>query len=151
VLVMGIVATVLSLATALAVAGNKVAFGLPGPETARLLVAAPLYLVGIAVLSFAIGALIRSTGGTIATMMALLLVVEQMLFAIPFHLTKIIAPWLPGNAGSLILCDHEQLDMLRDMVDPGVYLGPWWGYVVLLGWGVLFLALAGLRLRARDI
>ncbi len=149
--VVGAVGVALSMGVGVVVGGDNVAFTLSDSETARLLVATPLYLVGIALLSFGIGALIRSTGGTIATMMGLLLVVEQILLAIPFHLTKLIAPWLPGNAGGQILRDTDSLEAIKDLVHPGAYLGPWEGFAVLLAWAALFLTLAGIRLRFRDV
>ncbi len=150
-LVVGALGVAVSMGAAVVIGGDNVAFTLSDSETARLLVATPLYLVAIALLSFGIGALIRSTGGAIATMMGLLLVVEQILLAIPFHLTKLIAPWLPGNAGSMILRDTDSLASMRDFVEPGAYLGPWGGFAVLLAWAALFLVLAGIRLRTRDV
>lgn len=149
--VVAAVGVALSMGVGVIVGGDNVAFTLSGSETARLLIATPLYLVGIALLSLGIGALIRSTGGTIATVMGLLLVVEQILLAIPFHLTKLIAPWLPGNAGGQILRNADALEAIKDFVHPGAYLGPWQGFTVLLAWAVLFLVLAGIRLRTRDV
>ncbi|MCL2091967.1 MAG: ABC transporter permease [Micrococcales bacterium] len=150
-LVAGVLGVALSVGASMVVGGGTVAFTLSGTETARLLAATPLYLVGIALVSLGVGALIRSTGGTIATMMGLLLVVEQILMAIPFHLTKLIAPWLPSNAGSLIRYDLDFLETVKEVVAPGAYLGPWGGFAVLLGWAVLFGVLAGVRLRSRDV
>ncbi|MCL2424487.1 MAG: ABC transporter permease [Micrococcales bacterium] len=151
VFVAAVLGEALSVGMGLLIAGDTMAFGLPGAETARLLVGAPVYLVGVALLTFGVAGLMRSTGGAIATMMGLLVVVEQLLMGIQFHVTKLIAPWLPGNAGTLVLYNTENLEYVRDhVVSPGAYLGPWWGLTVLVAWAALFVVLAGVRLRLRD-
>lgn len=151
VVVVSVLGVALSMGAGVIIGGDTVAFTLPDSETARILAATPLYLVGIALLTFGVAALIRNTGGTIAIMMAMLLVLQNILVVIPFHLTRLIAPWLPGNAGQLILVDSESLDGWKEAVRPGAFLGAWGGYGVLLAWAALFLVLAGVRLRTRDV
>jgi ABC-2 type transport system permease protein len=53
------------------------------PQTRRILLGGVLYLVAIALLAFAIGAIVRVSAGALATVLGLLLVVEVMFRTIP--------------------------------------------------------------------
>ena len=107
----------------------------------RVLAGGALYLATIAVLALAIGAMLRHTAGALATVLALLLVVENVIGALPFRFFEVVSPYLPQTAGMrLLLEDHYLADGL----------GPWQGYGVLAAWTVLGLAVAAVLLRRRD-
>jgi ABC-2 type transport system permease protein len=116
--------------------------------TVRVLVGVPLYLTAIALLAFAIGALLRHSAGALATVLGLLLVIEN-LFLIPWKPLELVGPFLPGTAGSMIVMPQAQLDLISQG-SAGAVLGPWQGYGVLLAWVVVLLATAALLLRHRD-
>jgi ABC-2 type transport system permease protein len=116
--------------------------------TARIITGVPLYLTAIALFAFAIGALLRHSAGALATVLGLLLVVEN-LFLIPWRPLQLVGPFLPGTAGSKILMPQVELDALSQGA-VGAVLGPWQGYGVLLAWVAVLLATAALLLRRRD-
>jgi ABC-2 type transport system permease protein len=117
-------------------------------ETVRILVGVPLYLTAIALLAFAIGALMRHSAGALAAVLGLLLVVEN-LFLIPWKPLQHISPFLPGTAGSKILMPKAQIDAMSQGA-VGTVLGPWQGYAVLLAWVVVLLTAAAVLLRRRN-
>jgi len=117
-------------------------------ETVRILVGVPLYLTAIALLAFAIGALMRHSAGALAAVLGLLLVVEN-LFLIPWKPLQHISPFLPGTAGSRILMPKAQIDAVSQGA-VGAVLGPWQGYAVLLAWVVVLLTAAAVLLRRRN-
>lgn len=157
----GTVFTASLLAVAVTWAGSSVWFAdlgvsidLTDPSDLRVLLGTPLYLATVALLGFAFGALLRSSAGGIATVLGLLLVLENAVLLIPGRLVQVIAPFLPSRAGSLVLQDDGSLDataMWADIQGPHVpVLGPWQGYAVLVAWVVVLLGLAALLLRRRD-
>ncbi len=126
-----------------------VTFDLTDGETLRMVVGLPVYLVAIALLAFAVGALLRHSAGALTAVIALLLVVENVLMLIPMRAIEVISPFLPSTAGRRVLFDEEMLAMIESST-AGASLSPWQGYGVLLTWVVVLLALAAVRLRRRD-
>jgi ABC-2 type transport system permease protein len=118
-------------------------------ETVRVLVGVPLYLTGIALLAFAIGALLRHSAGALATVLGLLLVIEN-LFMIPWKPLQHISPFLPGTAGAKLLMTQAQLDGMTQGSSVGAVLSPWQGYGVMLAWVAVLLAVAAVLLRRRN-
>ena len=118
-------------------------------ETLRMLGGLPLYLAGIALLGFAIGALVRSSPGALGIVLGLLLVVEQVVAAIPLAFFDRLEPFLPSNAGSRLITSQESLDALN-AASIGADLGAWQGYGVLLAWVAVLTVLAAVLLRRRD-
>jgi ABC-2 type transport system permease protein len=117
-------------------------------ETVRILVGVPLYLTAIALLAFAIGALLRHSAGALATVLGLLLVIEN-LFLIPWKPLQHISPFLPGTAGSKILMPQAEINTMSQGA-VGAALGPWQGYAVLLAWVAVLLTAAAVLLRRRN-
>ncbi|WP_024285390.1 ABC transporter permease [Cellulomonas sp. KRMCY2] len=115
----------------------------------RLLLGAPLYLATIAVFAFAIGSLVRHSAGSLAIVLGLLLVVENVFAAIPLRFFEVVAPFLPMGAGSRLLYDDATLEML-DAAATGATLTPWQGYGVLVAWVVVLLTAGAVLLRRRD-
>jgi len=124
-------------------------FDLTNPETLRMTVGLPLYLVAIALLAFAIGALVRHSAAALTAVIALLLVIENVLMIIPLRAVELISPFLPSTAGRRVLFDTEMLGA-TDVMTEGADLAPWLGYGVLLGWVLVLGALAAMMLRRRD-
>ncbi|MDN4480616.1 ABC transporter permease [Demequina muriae] len=118
-------------------------------EMVRMLVGLPLYLVAIALLSLAIGALMRHTAGGLTLVIALLLVVENVIALVPLRLFDLVSPFLPMTAGSKMLFDSDTLAAI-DSMNTGPSLTPWAGFGVLVAWAVTLLALAMVSLRRRD-
>ena len=150
ILIISTVAVVISLGVMQLFLGSKgLAPDLGNDETVRILVGVPLYLAGIALLAFAIGALLRHSAGALATVLGLLLVIEN-LFMIPWRPLQLTSPFLPGTAGAKLLMTQAQLDAMTQGSHVGAVLSAWQGYGVLLAWGAVLLAVAAVLLRRRN-
>lgn len=149
--VMGVVSTVISVGVVKLVGGHLARLQLGEAQTWRMLYGAPLYLVGIAGLSLALGFLMRSTAAAIATLMGFLLVVQTVFLALNLKVVRVISPWLPGTAGQQIMASDNAVAAARAARHVGVVLTPWQGYLVLVGWVVLLLVGAAVTLRRRDV
>jgi len=117
-------------------------------DTVRVIVGTPLYLTAIALFAFAIGALLRHSAGALATVLGLLLVIEN-LFLIPWKPLQLLSPFLPGTAGSKVMMPTQQIDAMSNGA-VGAALGPWQGYGVLLAWVAVLLTAAAVLLRRRN-
>lgn len=141
-------AVVVSLGVMQLFLGSKgLASDLGKTETIRILIGTVRYLTAIALLAFAIGAILRHSAGALATVMGLLLVVP-VITAIPWKPLQLIGPFLPGEAGSKILIAAKPQPTSPDVI--GVVFGPWQGYAVLLAWVVVLLTVAAVLLRRRN-
>jgi ABC-2 type transport system permease protein len=149
ILAVSTVALGISLAVMQLILGAKeLAPDLGDADTVRVVLGVPLYLTAIALFAFAIGAILRHSAGALATVLGLLLVIEN-LFLIPWKPLQLIHPFLPGNAGSKILMPKEQIEAMSQGA-VGAALGPWQGYAVLLAWVAVLLTGAALLLRRRN-
>ena len=149
ILVVSTVAVAISLGVMQIFLGAKgLAPDLGKAETVRILAGIPLYLTAIALFAFAIGALLRHSAGALATVLGLLLVIEN-LFLIPWKPLQLIAPFLPGAAGFKILTPQVQIDAMSQGA-VGAVLGPWQGFAVLLAWVMVLLAAAAFLLKRRN-
>ncbi|MCL2466066.1 MAG: ABC transporter permease [Micrococcales bacterium] len=149
--VVGAVACGLALGLGTLIAGDSAAFTLSGPETAWGLLAGPLYLLGIAWFSFSVGALLRHSAAAIATLMALLTIVQWVVMGLPFYWVRVLAPWMPGTAGQQMFLTNQDIADARDQTEAGVVvLTQWQGFAVLLGWALLAFVLATVLLKRRD-
>lgn len=119
------------------------------PDIQRLFLGVPLYLTAIALLSFALGALLRYSAAAIATVLGLLLVVESVWSILPWRFFQETAPFLPSTAGSKILQSQQMIDAMGQEAT-GTVLSAWQGYGVLLAWGAVVLAVAAVLVRRRD-
>jgi ABC-2 type transport system permease protein len=128
--------------------GRGLAPDLGDGETVRILAGTALYLTAIALLAFAIGALLRHSAGALATVLGLLTVIPTTLALIPWKPLQLISPFLPSNAGSMILLPAQTVERSQGAV--GVVLGPWQGYAVLLAWVAVLLTAAAVLLRRRN-
>ena len=131
------------------VVGDTSSLDLANSETRRILLGAPLYLTGIALLAFALGALLRHSAAALATVFGLLLVIEGVWVNLPWTFFHKTSPFLPGSAGGKIFSTDAAIEASRAAAT-GPVLTPWVGYGVLIAWGVVMLAVASVLLRRRD-
>lgn len=138
--VTGVVAIALSWAVTYPVLGEQYRIDLADSLNQQILIGAPLYLAGIALLAYAIGALLRHSAAALATVLGLLLVVETIFQAFPVRFFEAVSPYLPSTAGGRLLQAAVEEPELT----------PWQGYGVLVAWGLVALAAAAVLLRRRD-
>ena len=124
-------------------------FDLSSAETLRMTVGLPLYLVGVALLAFGAGALLRHTAGALTAVLGILLVLDNVVLLVPLRFFELISPFLPSAAGRRILFDEEMLATL-DAAATGAVLTPWQGYAVMLTWVAVLLTGSAVLLRRRD-
>lgn len=144
-----VVGAALTWVIARQVLGNANTLDLSNAETRRILLGAPLYLTGIALLAFALGALLRHSAAALATVFGLLLVIEGVWVNLPWTFFHKTGPFLPGSAGGKIFSTNAAIEASR-LTATGPVLTPWVGYGVLIAWGVVALAVAAVLLRRRD-
>jgi ABC-2 type transport system permease protein len=113
---------------------------LSAPGVVRAIVGAAGYLTLIGVFAVALGFLIRSTAGGIATLFGLLLVLPGLGLLLPATWQDHLLPYLPSNAGASMFSAHTASGSLSASV----------GLLVLLGWVAAALAGAALVLKRRD-
>lgn len=121
------------------------------PEMARIVLGTPLFIATVSLLGFAVGALLRNTAAAIATTIGFVLVIENVLNLISWEPLEYVRPFLPASAGVRVATPEAMLEMSDGMATVAVSLSPWAGYAVLVGWVVVILAAAAVRLRTRDV
>jgi ABC-2 type transport system permease protein len=119
------------------------------PQTRRILLGGVLYLVAVAMLAFAIGAILRVSAGALATVLGLLLVVEVLFRTVPADFFRTVSPFLPGTAGHQLLATRDSIEAAR-LATSAPVLDPWTGYGVMLVWVAVLLTVAAVLLRRRD-
>lgn len=98
------------------------------------------YLTGIALLGLAIGTLLRSTAGSISTLVALIFLLPGLgQLLLPTRWSTHVLKYLPSNAGEAFTAVHTSPDLLT----------PTTGLWVFLAWIVLPLLAAAVVLRRR--
>ncbi|HEY5882127.1 MAG TPA: ABC transporter permease subunit [Nakamurella sp.] len=107
----------------------------------RAVVGSGLYLTGIAVFGLAIGAMMRSTAGAIAVVVASLLIIPGLAgVVLPDSWNDNITPYLPSNAGSAF----TGVGASETLLSAGA------GAAVFVAWLVALLIAAAVLLRRRD-
>ena len=114
--------------------------GLGVDDLPRAILGTAGYLTAIAVLAVALGFLLRSTAGGIATLFGLLLVAPTLGLLLPSSWRDTLLPYLPNYAGSAVTTVRPQDDLLSATG----------GAFVLLAWAVVPLLAAAVVLRRRD-
>ena len=113
---------------------------LSAPHAWRAIIGTAGYLTLIAMLAVALGFIIRSTAGGIATLFGLLLVLPGIGQVLPMSWQVHTLPYLPSNAGAALYSAQP---------DPTV-LSPATGLLVLVIWVAVALSAAALLLKRRD-
>jgi hypothetical protein len=106
----------------------------------RAMVGVAGYLALIGVFSVALGFIIRSTAGGVATLFALLLVLPSLGLLLPASWREHLLPYLPSNAGATMFSVRTATDALSATTS----------LLVILGWVATALAGAALVLKRRD-
>ncbi|WP_433042673.1 ABC transporter permease [Dactylosporangium sp. CS-033363] len=120
--------------------GTDKAMGLSAGGVLTGLLGAGAYLALAGVIGVALGALLRSTAGGISAFVGLFLLVPGLMSLLPKSWRTDITPYLPSNAGESIFALHH----VSGTLTAGA------GLLVLLGWTVLALAGAAIRLLRTD-
>ncbi|WP_033353312.1 ABC transporter permease [Kitasatospora aureofaciens] len=120
--------------------GTKAALTLSDTGVVRGLLGAGLYLGLVGVIGVALGALLRSVAGGIAVLVASLMLIPGLTSLLPTSWQSHITPYLPSHAGEAMFTLHHD----------ATTLSPTAGLLVFLGWTVLALAGAAVRLLRTD-
>ncbi|MFJ6617708.1 ABC transporter permease [Kitasatospora sp. NPDC091335] len=146
--VYGLIALVLGTVGAFAVftadsgvlSGTRAAMTLSDAGVVRGLAGAGLYLALVGVIGVALGALLRSVAGGIAVLVATLMLVPGLTSLLPSSWQSHLSPYLPSHAGEAMFALHHD----------SATLSPTAGLAVFLGWTVLALGAAAVRLVRTD-
>jgi ABC-2 type transport system permease protein len=125
-------------------AGRGVSVALSDPGALRAVIGAGLYLAVLAVLALALGALFRSSVGTIAVVVALMLVLPGIATALPGTWQDTVVPYLPAEAGQAIIGHTRFAPAGPPLLDP------WTGFALLCSYTAAALTAAAIRLTSRD-
>ncbi|WP_410596092.1 hypothetical protein [Amycolatopsis sp. lyj-23] len=122
------------------VSGTPAAMTLSDAGVVRSLLGAGLYLGLVGVIGVAVGALLRSVAGGISVLVAALMLIPGLVSLLPKAWQTDLGPYLPSNAGqSMFALTHDSTS-----------LSPTAGLLVFLGWTVLTLGGAAVRLVRSD-
>jgi ABC-2 type transport system permease protein len=103
----------------------------------------------LALLAFAVGAIIRVAAGALASVLGLLLVVEVLFRTLPVYFFRQVSPFLPSTAGHQLLATQASIEQARATSSAPV-LDPWVGFSVMAAWVAVALVVAAVQLRRRD-
>jgi len=110
------------------------------PGVPRALLGGAVYLVLVGIFALAIGTMVRSTAGGIATFAAIFFVIPPLMNVLPSTWNDAISPYLPSNAGSSIFA----------LTHDAHSLAPAPGLALFVGYCGAALALAVILLVRRD-
>jgi ABC-2 type transport system permease protein len=113
---------------------------LSSPGALRAVVGVGLYLGLLAVFAIGLGTIIRSTPGTIATVLGTLLVLPSIAPVLPHAIRDTVEKYLPSNAGQAI----------GATVKSSSSLSPWAGIAVFALYAAVALVIGLILVRRRD-
>lgn len=113
---------------------------LGSPHALRSLVGAVLFMMMTGTLCTALGAIIRSTAGSISAYVALMFVLPGVSHLLPTDIFNAINPYLPPVAGTGIAAP---------IPDPYTF-SAWGGFALFCGYTLLAVVIAAYMLRKRD-
>ena len=125
-------------------AGKGISVALTDPGALRAVIGAGLYLAVLAVLALALGVLLRSSVGTIAVVVALMLLLPGIATALPTTWQSAVVPYLPAEAGQAII-GHTRFAPAGPPL-----LAPWTGFAILCAYTALALTGAAITVTNRD-
>ena len=130
--------------TAAVVAGQAVYAGseatTPVTEVLDVVFATSVYLVGIGLIGAALGFILRSTAAGIGTLVGGVFIGPNLLNLLPDSITDAFMKYLPSEAGSAMMTEVSNPDLLSRGS----------AYAVFTAWVVGLLALAGWLVQRRD-
>jgi hypothetical protein len=139
-----VLSTAMSLIAFLAgqavLSSDHLGVSLSSPGAAQAVLGGGLYLTIVGLLGLGCGFALRNTGGAIATLFGLLLVLPLLAQALPSSWQNHVDKYLPMPAGTAILSTQTSTDTLA----------PWTGMAVFALYGVAALVVGLLVLRRRD-
>jgi ABC-type transport system involved in multi-copper enzyme maturation permease subunit len=110
------------------------------PHALRTLVGTVLFMTVTGILCVALGTIIRSTAGGIATFAGLLFVLPGIVDILPSEIGNSLSPYLPSSAGGAIAA----------AVPDAHTLSPWGGFALYCSYTLVLLAIAAYMLVRRD-
>lgn len=113
---------------------------LSDPGVLRAVIGGGLFLTAIGLLGLGIGAIIRASAGSIATLFGLIFVPQLLVQLLPASWKETIGPYVPMQAGSAIFSAQPE---------PGA-LGPWTGFGVFCLYALIALVAAFVAINRRD-
>ncbi|HEY4452540.1 MAG TPA: ABC transporter permease [Solirubrobacteraceae bacterium] len=119
---------------------HHVNVSLGDPHALRALIGTVLFMTVTGILCVALGTIVRSTAGGIATFAGLLFVLPGIVAILPSELGDSISPYLPSSAGGAIAA----------AVPDAHTLSPWGGFALYCGYTIVLLAVAAYLLVRRD-
>lgn len=122
-------------------ASRHIEADLSEPGVLRAVVGTGLYLMVVGLLGVAIGWILRSTAGGVATLFGLLLVLPVLGRVLPDSVARHVVPYLPSNAGGAVTLVAPRPDLLA----------PWTGFAVFCLYAVAGFAIAAAVVRRRDV
>jgi ABC-2 type transport system permease protein len=123
-----------------ALSAHHYGVSLSSPGALRAVIGGGLFLALIALLGLGCGFALRSTGGALATLFGLLLVLPLLAQALPSSWQDDISKYLPFNAGTAAMETIQRSDSLS----------PWAGIGVLAVYVAVALSIGLVLLRRRD-
>ena len=120
--------------------GSAATLALTDPVLLQAVLGTTVYLTGVALIGVALGFILRSTASAIATLVVGLMIGPPLFSLLPESITDLILPYLPSEAGSILMSTTTA----PDAMSWGAALG------VLLAWVVGLLATAWFLLHRRD-
>jgi ABC-2 type transport system permease protein len=112
------------------------------PNVLRAVVGCALYVVLIAIISYAIGAIIRHTAGAIAAMAGIVFVLPLIVDILPSNWSQDIIRWLPTSGGDAILTTVR-------IPDSNLF-SAWDQLAVTAGYAVVLLIIGAFLFKKRD-
>lgn len=125
-------------------ASKGISVELTDPGALRAVIGAGMYLAVLAVLALALGVVFRSSVGTIAVVVVLMLVLPGIATALPASWQDAVVAYLPAEAGQAIIGQTRFAPTGSDL------LAPWTGFAVLCAYTLVALAAAAITLARRD-
>ena len=120
--------------------GDSLRSSINDPGVVRALIGGGLYLAMLGLLGLGLGAIIRSSAGTIAALFSLLFVPQVLVQLLPETWKTTIGPYVPMEAGSQIFSQHHE---------PGA-LTPWTGFGIFSLYAIAALVAAFVLIDHRD-
>jgi hypothetical protein len=147
-LTFGAVALVVAIASAFTaffagqavLASKHLGVSITDPHVLRAVIGAAFYLTAAGLLGLALGAILRSTAGAVATLVSLVFVLYLLAQALPSPWNDDIGKFLTGRAGAALFATRPAASLLS----PGTAL------IVLVAWLVVAYVLAAVLLIRRD-
>jgi ABC-type transport system involved in multi-copper enzyme maturation permease subunit len=121
-------------------AGGAASASLSDPGVLRAVLGSAVQLTGVGVLGVALGALLRNTAGSVASLFGLTLLLPGLIQLLPSGFVADVSPYLPSNAiGAFVAVSQSSTT-----------LAPWTGLLVFAVYLVVFVGAAAVFLKRRD-